>query len=150
MPLGSTWPLFIFKSQSKVKVKPAGLWKNVVHNIFWPLCWKVLKLDTVDVLRWPLLMFRSHGERTGSNCWYMYLYECCSLSIFWSICLKIAKPGTVGAPREWMFPGDVQGNRFHDQRWSQTVGLKLKCCLLIILWLWPQDQIYRVFDMTLC
>ena len=109
MPLGSTWPLFIFRSQSKVKVKLLVFEKMFSTIYLDPFAEKFLNLIQWMPLgsRWPLLMFRSHGERTGSNCWYMYLYECCPLSIFWSICLKIAKPGTVGPPKEWMFPVDV-------------------------------------------
>ena len=49
--------------------------------ILWPLCLKVAKLDTVDAPRKKmfLLIFRSHGQRSRSNCWSLYK---CLLNMF--------------------------------------------------------------------
>ena len=83
------------------------LWnKNAVRSIFLdPFAGKLLNLVQWMYLvsRWPILMFRSHGQR--SNRWSLYKY--CPLNIFWPLCLKIAKLSSVDASWEWMFPIDV-------------------------------------------
>ena len=56
----------------KIKVNCWSLKKCCPLNIPWPICRKLVKRSLVQWIplnRWPLLIFRSHGQRSRSNCW---------------------------------------------------------------------------------
>ena len=72
-------------------------------------------------LGWPLLILRSLGQRSRSNCWS--LNKCCPLNISWPFCLKIANLSIADAPWELMFP----------MMFRSKVKVKPKCCVLIII-----------------
>ena len=64
MPLGSTWPLFIFRSQSKVKVKLL-IFEKMLSTIYLdPFAEKFLNLIQWMPLgsTWPLFIFRSQSK----------------------------------------------------------------------------------------
>ena len=50
--------------------------------------------------RCSVLIFRSHGQRSQSNC--CSLYKLYPLNEFWPLCFEVAKLGTVVAPRKYM------------------------------------------------
>ena len=107
MSLDSRWPLLIFRSHGQRSRSHCwSLKKCYALNIFWPLHWKVSKLDTVDAP--SMYITPTDDQVTWSkvkvNCWS--LYKCFLLNIFWPLCLKIAKLGT-GMPLESRFSGDM-------------------------------------------
>ena len=66
-----------------------------------PFAWKWPNLVQLMSLgsRWLLLILRSHGQRSRSNCWSLTK---CFLS--WSLCLKVAIFGKIDVPRKYMTP----------------------------------------------
>ena len=75
--------------------------------------------------RWSLLIFRSHGPRSRSNC--RFLYKCCLLKIFWNLCLKVVKLGTVRINNHPQLMLRSYSQRSRSNYWSWY-----KCCLLNI------------------
>ena len=70
LPSMSRWSLLIFRSCSKVMVKPLFYALCVVQSIsFDPFTWSIpyLVQGLPSMSIWSLLIFRSHVQRSGSN-----------------------------------------------------------------------------------
>ena len=63
--------------------------------------------------RCSLLIFRSHGQSSRSNCWYSYKW--CLLVIFSPLCLKVTKLDAVDALRKYF---RSHGQRSRPNCWS--------------------------------
>ena len=121
MPLESRWALLTFRSHGQRSRSNYFSLKNVCSISLDAFAGKFLNLvQWIPLVSWwPLLIFRSKCRS---------LYKCCPFNICWPLCLKITKLSTVDAPKEGMFPIDVQVTRS-----KVNVGLNPKCCRLDIL-----------------
>ena len=103
----------------------AGLWLNVFSLD--PFAWKwpylVQLMSLVSI--WPLLILKSHAQRSRSNCKSMIKF--CLLNISWPLCLKVTKLGTVDAFSKYLlclFIIKVVNNEFYR---TNFFLLFLKC-----------------------